>query len=273
MANSFIYLGFDLSEDVSSITHTVSSGTVTSLTDKELMFERSPSDAYYFQTSTVSQSHTIDITYTSNKTIFPVAMFGLSSGISSIRYQLLNSFSSVIYDSGLGSYDSQRYRKLQGSQVYDYHWYPTSATTFVRKIRITFTTSTANTYRFGLLFAGSTTPLSFGIKPKSLDINGDSKGNKTETDGGQIIANTHTNVQVVQFTTTSVPESELILTFLLLNQENTVATPFVFIPYLHSKLFIYCNQVRPSSQRTIEAPPDSNNEMYFETSCQFKEEL
>lgn len=277
MANSSYLTLQDATEDLTSITHSVNSGTFTSLTDEEDIFTRSPSDSYYFESDPFGQTHTLLLEYSSNKTIRDVVLLAVSDFVSAVRYQLLDASNFILFT---GEYDgtAQKLRYLFGEPMFDYLWAGMPVTSGVRKIKITFITTTSSkaiTNRIGF-FGISEVPIEFSIAPKSAGFNPEARGSKLETNGGQVHAGTMTTVEAVRFVTRPISEYDLSIGFKKLNQTHSTGTPFVFVPYENSQMFLYCTQTQPAAYRVVEAPPNNGPEgpeLLFEVSCSFKEEL
>lgn len=263
-----------LKDNVSSVTHTSTTGTITAVTPLANIYDRSRLKSYQYTISTVAPTHTITITLTDTVTISSFAILNFST-----LYNTLPAATITLKDSVDATITKTNETEQTGTRIVQGVSYSDYITFFddeanVKKIEISFLTTetSGSTLSIGTIYAG--VDFDVNVKPGSLSYTFGADGDKQRTDGGQIIASQNNSYLKAKFTVAAELETNLIANHFNLNYVASVSEPVIFVPQSSSEIILYGTQEKPNTAKPVmKNDGDSTPEWYYETSYQLEEEF
>lgn len=263
-----------LKNNVSSVTHTSTTGTITAVTNLSNIYDRARLKSYQYTISTTGPTHTITITMTNTVTMSSFAILNFST-----LYNTLPAATITLKDSvdatitKTNEVELTSTRSVQGVSYTDYlTFFDTEAN--VKKIEISFLTTetSGSTLSIGTIYAG--VDFDIDIKPNSLGYTFGADGDKQRTDGGQIIASQNNSYLKAKFTVAAELESAVRSNHFNLNYVSSVSEPIIFVPQTSGSIILYGTQEKTNSSKPVmKNDGDANPEWYYETSYQLEEEF
>ena len=267
---SILYTNNNVISNISSITHTVDTGTVTSETALSNIAKRSILGGYQF-TCTDSATHTIEITFDELMGIDAVSLLGWSGvgSLQNLEIEVKNNSDTTIGTLNEAGVDTSRRRYISETNLTDWIWDVNFSINPVKKFVITFDTSSGISARLGILGGWNETELQ--IKPSSLNYKFESQGIKQRTTGGQIVASKNNSYMQSSFTTTATKETDVVDKYFNINYQSSISEPLIFIAQQDENIMLYGTQQKPNSTRCLLAK--DGVEWLYETSFSIEEEL
>lgn len=258
-------------EFVSSTSHSVSSGTLTATTSIDKAHNRSIMDAYIYE-NTTGTTHTIDFNLSGAGTVLNVgviAILGIKADATTApntKVQILHS-AFTTYDTGTTP-NIQRERYINGELYFDQIWI-TNGTTLGNPSRFRIIITGHTDGEIGSLYLGDAVDIN--VAPRSLRYQFETQGEKTRTEGGQIISSRNSSFMEASFSTTATNETDVIEKYFDINYQSSISEPIIFIPQNDENIVLYGTQKKPNVTRALEGR--RNNQWLYETSFNIEEEL
>lgn len=241
--------------NVSSITHTESGGTITELTDIENIIDRSVVNDYQFTFTSIFNTKTLTINLSNSVDIDGVAVMGMKTDgdINSIGLfsggTLLSNCTEI----------TRQTRTVEGKVVDDFIWSANSDVGgLCNRIVITWVNENTGTGYIGNVFAGKSL-YDFCVKP-TVNYNPEVSGTKERTEGGQVIGTHNGSYRVVTFQSIALPSTFFTSKLNNLNSDSGVSLPLVFVPLETDQLLLYGTQKKPFSLKTVIAKGEDDNQ-------------